>query len=246
MQWTVLVACIFGFALPLLAVLAGGFSSNLFSLMTRPSFASALVTSLVLGTLSAVLTLVLALGLGSGRAATLRPLLRIGLAAPTYAYLAVPAVVLALGFFLLVRAMGIEPATAGPAVVILGNALLSLPFAIATLGPPLEAVASGQGKLIRSLGLSGWRQFALVEWPLLGREIGVVFALAFCFSLGDLGIISFFGTQDFSTLPLLLVRSLGAYRTDDAAIVAAIMLVITVAAFTALPQLFARWSYAQA
>jgi thiamine transport system permease protein len=44
----------------------------------------------------------------------------------------------------------------------------------------------------------------------------------------------------------LLVRSLGAYRTDDAAIVAAIMLVITVAAFTALPQLFARWSHAQA
>jgi thiamine transport system permease protein len=246
MQWIVLAACVIGFALPLLAVLAGGFSLNLFSLLSRPSFASALATSLVLGALSAVLTLVLALALGSGRAATGRPLLRIGLAAPAYAYLAVPAVVLALGFFLLVRTMGIEPAMAGPAVVILGNALLSLPFAIATLGPPLEAVATGQGKLIRSLGLSGWRQFALVEWPLLGREIGVVFALAFCFSLGDLGIISFFGTQDFSTLPLLLLRSLGAYRTDDAAIVAAIMLVITVGAFTALPQLFARWSNAQA
>jgi thiamine transport system permease protein len=245
-QWFVLVACLIGFALPLLAVLAGGFSGNILALFARPAFASAVATSLTIGMLSALLTLSLALGLGAARAATSRHLLRIGLAAPAYAYLAVPAVVLAVGFFLLVRNMRIEPATAGPAVVILANALLALPFAVATLGPPLEAVSRTKGKLIRSLGLSGWRQFALVEWPLLGREIGVVLALAFCFSLGDLGVISLFGTQDFSTLPLMLVRALGAYRTNDAAIIAALMLVITVAAFTALPPLFARWSDAQA
>ena len=39
----------------------------------------------------------------------------------------------------------------------------------------------------------------LIEWPLLGRDIGVVLALAFCFSLGDLGIISLFGSPDFVT-----------------------------------------------
>ena len=83
--------------------------------------------------------------------------------------------------------------------------------------PPLEAIARSQGKLIRSLGLSGWRQFALIEWPLLGRDIGVVLALAFCFSLGDLGVIALFGTQDFATLPLLMLRALGSYRTGDAA-----------------------------
>jgi thiamine transport system permease protein len=148
--------------------------------------------------------------------------------------------VLALGFFLLVRAAGIQPERAGPAVVIVANALLSLPFAVAALGPPLEAVARGHGRLIRSLGLSGWRQFALVEWPLVGRDIGVVLALAFCFSLGDLGVISLFGTPNFTTLPLLLVEALGAYRSNDAGLIAALMLVATVLAFAVLPPLLER------
>lgn len=34
---------------------------------------------------------------------------------------------------------------------------------------PLEAIARGQGRLVRALGLGGWQQFTLVELPLLGR-----------------------------------------------------------------------------
>jgi thiamine transport system permease protein len=65
----------------------------------------------------------------------------------------------------------------------------------------------------------------------------VVLALAFCFSLGDLGIISLFGTENFTTLPLLLVEALGAYRTNDAGVIAALMLVVTILALVALPKL---------
>tara|TARA_R110002050_G_scaffold108043_1_gene218633 strand:- start:794 stop:1294 length:501 start_codon:yes stop_codon:yes gene_type:complete len=159
---------------------------------------------------------------------------------PAFAYLAVPAIVLSLGFFLLVRSLGIAPATAAPAVVILANSLLALPFAMATLGPPLEAIARTRGKLVRTLGLSGWRQFIAVEYPLLGKDIGVMLALAFCFSLGDLGVIALFGTQDFQTLPLMMFRALGAYRSNDAAAIAAILLIGTIVAFVGLPKLFER------
>ena len=190
------------------------------------------------------MTLVLALTLALGRAATGNTVLRTALGIPAFAYLAVPAVVLSLGFFLLVRTMSLMPATAAPYVVILGNSLLALPFAIATLGPPLEAIAHSRGKLIRSLGLSGWRQFVAVEHPLLGRDIGVMLALAFCFSLGDLGVIALFGTQDFQTLPLMMFRALGAYRGSDAAAIAAILLIGTVAAFIGLPKLFERMAHA--
>ena len=245
LQWLILGLGTLGFALPLLAVLGGGLSSGIGTLLARPAFWNATATSLSIASGSALLTLALALGLAMGRAATARRGLRLGLAVPAYVYLAVPAMVLALGFFLLVRSLGVEPGRAGPAVVVIGNALLSLPFAIATLGPPLEAIASGQGKLIRSLGLGGWAQFRLVEWPMLGREIGVVVALTFCFSLGDLGVISLFGTEDFVTLPLLLVRALGAYRTNDAAVIGALMLVATIAAFTLLPPLFERLARAR-
>jgi len=244
-QWVILILCLVGFALPLLAVLLGPIEGGIGALFSRAAFWTALTTSLGVASAAAILNLVLALGLAMGRSATARTGLRLGLTAPAYTYLAVPAMVLALGFFLLVRAAGIEPQRAGPAVVIVANALLGLPFAIATLGPPLEAIASGQGRLIRSLGLSGWQQFAAIEWPLIGRDIGVALALSFCFSLGDLGVISLFGTPDFMTLPLLLVEALGAYRTNDAGVIAALMLIVTIVAFTVLPPLVERLSRAR-
>lgn len=245
-QWLILVLSVLGFALPLIAILVDGFGSSLAPLLQRPTFWRSTGTSLVIATLSAALTLLLALGLCLGRAATGNLPLRTGIAAPSYAYLAVPAVVLALGFFLLVRGLGVDPGLAAPIIVVLANALLALPFAVATLGPPLDAVAQSRGRLIRSLGLSGLRQFSHVEWPLIGREAGVVAALAFCFSLGDLGVIALFGTQDFATLPLLMVRALGAYRTNDAAAIAALMLCLTIAAFIAIARLFGSSADARA
>jgi thiamine transport system permease protein len=246
LQWLVLVACGVGFVLPLAGVLADGLSGSIGAVVSRPSFWRSLVTSLVIASGAALLTLVLALVVTLGRAASASRRLRVGIGAPSYAYLAVPAVVLALGFFLLVRSFGIAPEAAGPFVLVLANSLLALPFAVATLGPPLDSIAHHRGKLIRSLGLSSWRQFADVEWPLIAPEAGIVVALAFCFSLGDLGVISLFGTQDFATLPLLLVRALGAYRTNDAAVIAALLLLLTVAAFVLLPRLFARFAHARA
>jgi len=158
----------------------------------------------------------------------------------------VPAVALSLGAFLFVRNLGIAPEAAAPVVVIVANALLSLPFALATLSPAFEAIARSRGRLIRSLALSDSRQFLSIEWPLLGRDLGIAFALAFCFSLGDLGVIALFGTQDFVTLPLLMLRSIGAYRGNDSAAIAALMLALTIAAFTLLPPLFERLSRARA
>lgn len=240
LQRGVLVASVLGFGLPLLAILVNGLGPGVLDVMARGSFWSALGSSLLIGTGSALLTLLLALGIGLGRAATPRPSLRTGIGAPAYAYLAVPAVVLSLGAFLLVRNAGLLPETAAPAVVLCANALLSLPFALATLAPPLDAIVRQRGRLIRSLGLGGWQQFQAVEWPLISRDVGVVLALSFCFSLGDLGVIALFGTQDFVTLPLLMYRALGAYRTNDAAAIAALMLVITIAAFVLLPKLVGR------
>jgi thiamine transport system permease protein len=240
LQWLILALGIIGFGLPLLSILIDGIGPGITSLLTRPSFWTAVLTSLAIGTGSALLTLLLALLIGIGRAATASRTLRTAIGVPAYAYLAVPAVVVSLGAFLLVRDAGILPATAAPIVVLIANALLALPFALATLAPPLEAIAKSRGRLIRSLGLTGWRQFRDVEWPLVSRDAGVVLALSFCFSLGDLGVIALFGTEDFTTLPLYMYRALGAYRGNDAAATATVMLVITIAAFTLLPRLFGR------
>ncbi len=244
-QWFVLALCLIGFAAPLLATLADGLG-GLASVLAQASFWTAVATSLWIGAASALLALLLATIVAAARAATASRAGRVALGAPAYAYLAVPAVALSLGAFLFVRDLGIMPEAAAPLVVVVANSLLSLPFAMATLAPPFEAIARSRGKLIRSLNLSGTRQLLAVEWPLIGRDAGLVLALSFCFSLGDLGVIALFGTQNFTTLPLLLVRALGAYRTHDAATIAALMLVLTIAAFVALPLLFERLSRARA
>lgn len=244
LQWLVLAIATLGFALPLLSVLIDGLGNGLARVLGQPSFWWASLTSLVIGASSALLTLALALSLSLGRAAAARTGVRTILGAPTFAYLAVPAVVLSLGFFLLVRQLGFAPAQAAPIVVILANGLLALPFAVATLGPPLDGIARTRGKLIRSLGLSGWQQFWRIEYPLLGKDIGLMLALAFCFSLGDLGVIALFGTQDFQTLPLMMFRALGAYRNNDAAAIAALLLIFTIIAFVGLPRLFERFAHA--
>jgi thiamine transport system permease protein len=239
LQWAVLIVALLGFAAPLVSVLIDG-AANLSAVLNQSDFWNAALTSLWIGTASGILALSLALAVGAARAATSRRVARVALGAPAYAYLAVPAVALSLGAFLFVRTLGIAPEAAGPIVVVIANALLTLPFAVATLSPAFDAIASTRGKLIRSLGLSGTTQFLAVEWPLIARDAGLVLALGFCFSLGDLGVISLFGTQNFVTLPLLVVRVLGAHHSGDAAAIAALMLVVIVAVFFALPKLFAR------
>src|SRR5690606_30962687 len=101
-QSAILGFCLLGFALPLVAILIDGMGPGVAPLLRRSSFWEALGTSLAIGSVSAGLTLGVALLVGAGRAAARPGLLQVGITAPAYAYLAVPAVVLSLGFFLLV------------------------------------------------------------------------------------------------------------------------------------------------
>lgn len=238
LQTIALVLLLAMFVAPLAAVLVRGFGPSMASVLLQPAFWQATVTSLVLGSLSALLAVTLAIILGMSRAleATDSPA-RTLLGLPVYTYLAVPAVVLALGFFLLARLLNVPTGMAAPIVLVLANALLALPFAFAILSPPLEALAKRHEKLIRSLGLSSGTQWLRIEWPLLGRAAGYALAVSFVFSLGDLGVISLFGTADFSTLPWFMYRAFGAYRTADAEAIAALLLMLSLFAFLAIPKL---------
>lgn len=245
LQITVLTLAVIGFALPLFAVAMNGITAGIGDLLTNPTFWKATLTSLTVGASSALLTLAMAMALALARAETGNPILRATFGMPAFAYHAIPAVVLGLGFFLGIRTFGMPTSTMAPFVLVLANALLALPLAVSTLGPQIDALNRRYSRINRSLGITGFTRLRLVEWPMLGREIGTVLALGFCFSLGDLGVISLFGTQDFTTLPWLMVRALGSYRTNDAAIIAALILFLCLAAFTALPALTQRLSHAE-
>ena len=244
-QRVVLTVLLASFLAPLVAVLGEG-SGAISNVLAQSAFWRATATSLVIGTLSALLAIALGLALGMARALQAKgSLWRAVLGLPVFAYLAVPAVVLSLGFFLLARLMGLAPALVAPIVLILANALLALPFVFATLAPPLEALTLRHHRVIRALGMSSLSQWRRIEWPLLGQPIGYALAVAFVFSLGDLGVISLFGTSEFSTLPWLMYRALGAYRTNDAEAIAAVLLIVSISAFILIPKLFEILTHAR-
>jgi len=230
---------------PLLIIFYNGLEPGMFELITSAKFLNSLLTSCIIATASASIALLCAMLLAFARAelvyqnasATSTNVLRTIISAPVFAYLATPSIVLALGFFLLARMAGLDTSKVGIYVVILANALLALPLANATLGPPVEKIANKHFRLVKSLNIKGWRRFSLIELPLIRKECAYIFALGFSFSFGDLGVIALFGTDDFSTLPWMMYRALGAYRSNDAAMLATILLFIAVFSFYIFPKL---------
>lgn len=245
-----LIILLFGliFVLPLLAVITDGMSANFIKLAGDRNFQIALFTSLSIALLSTLLvlfssvlfaaayaTLATRQRLGGGWLS--KPLLKL-LSFSSTLYLAVPSLVLGFGFFLLSRSIGGAQTLWAVIALLTSNVLMVLPFAVTALAPAMVKSANRYDKLAFSLGLKKWHRWRLIEANLVKPELIYIASLAFCMSLGDLGVIALFGNQDFITLPWLLYQKMGSYRTDEAAGIALIMLALTLAVFLVLPKLF--------
>ncbi|MTI11283.1 thiamine/thiamine pyrophosphate ABC transporter permease [Curvivirga aplysinae] len=114
----------------------------------------------------------------------------------------------------------------GPFLVILINALMSLPFALRILIPAFQQRFQETQPLCISMGIQGWTRFRMIDFSLLRKPIGLAMAYATTLSIGDFGIIALFGSQDFSTLPLYIYRAIGSYRLHEASF-AALILILT-------------------
>lgn len=212
---------------PFAAILANGLKADLAGLLMQASVHRAMVTSLVIALLATVCGLALSMALVFGAASR-----RLGASAFTMAgsiVLVVPPVVVGAGWFLLLRDVGAVSRLA-PVIVILANAVMAVPFMMRILKPALDGAEATQRRLALQLGLSGLAYGRLVLWPVLRRPLGLAAAFGLALSLGDLGVVALFGSQDLVTLPYLLLQRMGSYRTDDAAglalILAALCLVL--------------------
>ena len=223
--------------LPLAAVAVAGFNAQAPEVLQRADLWRAVGQSLVIA-LSAGL---LALLLGSAVLVSSRSLRyrlgragvagRLELAASLI--LVVPPFVLATGLFVLLRPVA-DVFALGMPLVILVNALMALPFVVRFLGGPMMEEAQRHDRLCQSLGIAGWRRLRLVAWPWLRRPVALAFAVAATLSLGDLGVVALFGSQDFATLPLLLYRAMGGFRMGEAAVIAALLSLLCLALFLAI------------
>jgi thiamine transport system permease protein len=148
-------------------------------------------------------------------------------------YLAVPAIVLGLGAFLLLRGLADTFALA-PVLVLAANVLLSLPFAVRALQGRLAESGARHDRLCASLGVEGLARLRLVEFPVARRELGFAAALAAALSVGDLGVVALFGSEGFRTLPWLLYERSGRYQSGEAAAIALALLLLSLAFFAGI------------
>ena len=218
---------------PILAVLLNGASHHLPTVLRSGVFWRALSASLLIALGSAVLATGAALLLAAARVrlaahrapATTRPLSGL-LDAVVSLYLAVPAIVLGTGAFILLRRFA-DLFVLAPLLVLTANVLLSLPFAYRVLEGRMAALAARHDMLCAAFGIRGWRRFIRITAPAMAPEIGFAAGLSAAFSLGDLGVIALFGSQQFQTLPWLLYQTMNRYRAGEAAALALLLLGVT-------------------
>lgn len=116
-------------------------------------------------------------------------------------------------------------------VTITVNAMMALPFALRIFVPRMRETVQDYGRLSATLGLSGWAFWRAVLLPRMRPQIGFAAGLGGALSMGDLGVIALFADPDRVTLPLQMVRLMGAYRMEAAAGAALVLLALSLGIF---------------
>lgn len=144
--------------------------------------------------------------------------------------IAVSPLVLGIGLFLIVRPFA-NPFELALYVTATVNAFVSLPFVLRILRPEAEAIRVDYARLRAALGLSGWAWLRWVFLPRLKRPLGFAAGLTAALSMGDLGVIALFADPDRATLPLKVYQLMGAYRMEQAAGGALLLLILSLGLF---------------
>ncbi|ADY65630.1 thiamine/thiamine pyrophosphate ABC transporter permease ThiP [Agrobacterium tumefaciens] len=210
--------------LPLVAITVSGLGADLPRLLSAPIFLRAAATSFAIAAFSATLVVLCSFAIigarqavGSRRhAAQPLRLLSATLGAGSSLVLLVPPVVLGSGWLLLLRPFG-DVSFYAPVLVALINMLMALPLAMRVLEPAFTSHFLRTSRLSASLGLQGLTRLRFADLPVLRRPLLMAFSFAMALSLGDLGAVALFGSENFVTLPWLVYSNMGSYRTNDAA-----------------------------
>lgn len=147
-----------------------------------------------------------------------------------YLTIAASPLVIGTGLFILLFPIADPVALALP-ITALVNAAMSLPFALRALVPAARALEADYGRLADSLQMRGYGRLRHLILPRLRRPLGFSAGLAAALSMGDLGVIALFADPEGATLPLQLYRLMAAYRMQDAAGAALLLLTLSLLLF---------------
>lgn len=140
-------------------------------------------------------------------------------------------------------AMGIKVAFT-PLGITLALMFVGLPFVVRTVQPVVAEMDGQIEEASQSLGATKTQTFWKVQFPLLIPSIVTGFALALARALGEYGSVLFIsGNLPFRTeiAPLLVVTKLEQFDYDGAAIIASLMLLVSLAMLVVV-HLVERWT----
>jgi len=209
--------------LPLLAVVLSGLPglAGLPPAVWRAALTSVLVAAGSTGVLLAMaLPMAVTVALERGRMVEVVGLL--GLAASP--------LVIGTGLFIIINPVA-DPSGLALPITALVNAVMALPFALRILVPRASAVVARYGRLGLSLNMGGAPFMWRVLLPRMRPQIGFAAGLSAALSMGDLGVVALFADPERATLPLQVFRLMGAYRMEQAAGAALLLLALSMAAF---------------
>jgi len=247
-QYFIILSATFIFILPLISIFIDGLGADFKKIFNDELFLKSFFTSLIIALCSSILTVIFALLISDTRRnfnithrvkkSKLSNMINLLIAFSGNIYLAIPSLILGLGFFLFSQKFQAPIQLWALGAILSANVLMSLPFALSIIYPPMLKIAQRYDKLAFSINLNGSKRWLYCEWPYLKSSVAYVFALSFCLSLGDLGVIALFGNNEITTLPWYLYQLMGSYQTKDGAGVALILLVLTLSIFIFLPKVF--------
>ena len=141
-------------------------------------------------------------------------------------YLAVPAIVLGTGLFVLFK--GFLSYSYFPfLILIFSNVMLCLPFSVNIIQSKSIYLRKKHDRLCSLLGISGLNRFLTIDFPSIRSVFGFAAGISACLSLGDLSVIALFGSQDFQTIPWLIFQYLSSYRIKEAACVSLLLIILS-------------------
>lgn len=138
--------------------------------------------------------------------------------------------VIGTGLFLLINPIS-DPTRWAFGLTATINALAALPFALRVLAPALRNLEADFGPLADSLGMTGIARLRWLILPRLRRPLGFSAGLSAALAMGDLGVIVLFADPERATLPLQILRLMGAYRMEAAAGAALLLLALSLMLF---------------
>ncbi|CAN7703537.1 ABC transporter permease subunit [Mesorhizobium sp. LjRoot246] len=200
-----------------------GYSMRWFEkILGSPEWAAAALTSLRIGAVTCVLSLVLAIltVLGFGRRFRFQGAAEALVLAP----LSVPAVVFALGAYLAFARVGLVDTEAG---IIIAHTVLVFPVVYLVASATYSSIDPWLSLAAASLGANPWRIFRTIVFPLLlpGLAVGALLAMLLSFDESVASI--FLSDLSVKTLPRKLWEGIRFNTSPESAAVSAMLLGVT-------------------